>query len=72
MTNVLQAQNYLSTEEAAVSLGLTDGRIRQMLRSGELVGDKLGRRSWAIPSSEIDRLKRQRGGEAGENSTSGS
>jgi len=69
---VLQAQNYLSTEEAAVSLGLTDGRIRQMLRAGELLGKKLGRRSWAIPSSEIDRLKRQRTDESGGNSTSGS
>lgn len=61
MSNVLQAQKYLSTEETADALGLTDGRIRQMLRSGELIGEKLGRRSWAIPSSEIDRLKRLRG-----------
>jgi excisionase family DNA binding protein len=60
MSNVLQAQSYLSTEEAAEVLGLTDGRIRQMLRAGELIGVKLGRRSWAIPSSEIDRVKRRR------------
>ena len=60
MSDVLQAQKYLSTEEAAEALGLTDGRIRQMLRAEELIGEKLGRRSWAIPSSEIDRLKRQR------------
>ena len=57
---MLQAQTYLSTEETAKALGLTDGRIRQMLRAHELIGKKLGRRSWAIPSSEIDRLKQQR------------
>lgn len=69
---MLQAQKYLSTEEAAVALGLTDGRIRQMLRAGELIGEKLGRRSWAIPSSEIDRFKRQRVAESAAKSTSGS
>lgn len=60
MFNALQSQTYLSTEEAADLLGLTDGRIRQMLRAEEIVGEKIGRRSWAIPSSEIDRVKRQR------------
>ena len=57
---MLQAQNYLSSQEAADELGLTDGRIRQMLRAGELSGQKLGQRSWAIPAVEIERLKRKR------------
>lgn len=67
---MLQAQKYLSTEEAGEALGLTDGRIRQMLRAQELIGEKLGRRSWAIPSSEIDRLKRQRTHNPGPGATS--
>lgn len=59
----MQAQSYLSTPDAARELGLTEGRIRQMLRAGEIRGEKLGRRLWAIPSAEVDRLKRERGGD---------
>ena len=66
---MLQPQTYLSTEEAAVALGLTDGRIRQMLRADELAGEKLGRRSWAIPSSEVERFKRKRDKDLGPNNT---
>lgn len=69
---MLQAQTYLSTEETAKALGLTDGRIRQMLRAQELIGEKLGRRSWAIPSSEIERFKQQRDDKSGRNATSSS
>ena len=57
---MLQAETYFSTEEAAIELRLTDGRIRQMLRAGELRGQKLGRRLWAIPASEIERVRRER------------
>ena len=64
---MLQAQNYLSTEEAATALGLTDGRIRQLLRAEELTGKKLGKRSWAIPSSEVERYKRRRDKDLGGN-----
>ena len=69
MFNALQSQTYLSTEEAADLLGLTDVRIRQMLRAEEIGGEKIGRRSWAIPSSEIDRVKRQRANESGHKTT---
>ena len=60
MDTVLESQNYLSVQEVADSLGLTDGRIRQMLLAGELQGQKLGERVWAIPSTELDRVKRSR------------
>ena len=57
---MLQSQTYMSTQEAAGSLGVTDGRVRQMLIAGELAGQKLGQRSWAIPSAEVDRIKKRR------------
>ena len=60
MTEVLTSQNYLSSQEAGDELGLTDGRIRQMLLAGEIVGEKLGERVWAIPAKEVERVRRQR------------
>lgn len=51
---------YLSTEAAANALGLTTGRLRQMLIAGKLKGTKVGDRAWAIPVEEIRRLKRQK------------
>ena len=47
---------FFSVPEAAVAIGITDGRLRQMIRAQEvkahLVGD-----CWAIPTAEVDRLK---------------
>ena len=65
MFNATQSQTYLSTEEAADALGLTDGRIRQLLRAEELIGEKVGRQSWLISADEIARLKRQRSEKSG-------
>ena len=62
MATVLDShQTYYSAQEAAIALGVSDGRIRQMLLAGEIVGKKHGERMWAIPSSEIERLRRDRG-----------
>lgn len=44
----LPARPFLSVDEAARLLGCTTGRIRQMLRSGELKGEKLNERAWAV------------------------
>lgn len=46
---------YLTCPETAERLGLTDGRIRQLLLGGLLKGDKFGN-SWAIPQSEVERF----------------
>ena len=56
MSTALQVQNYMPTADAAAELGLTDGRIRQMLRAGEIVGAKLGT-IWAVPLAEVERIK---------------
>ena len=53
-------EDYLSTQQVAARLGLTDGRIRQMLLAGEIEARKLGQRVWAIPVSEVERLLRLR------------
>ncbi len=42
---------------AATLLGLSGGRVRQLLASGDLAGQKLHERAWAIPVTEIDRFK---------------
>ena len=41
-----------STQEAADRLGLTDGRIRQLLIAGQIKGIKMGR-DWRIPEKDM-------------------
>jgi excisionase family DNA binding protein len=53
---------YLSVEKAAAALSVTEGRVRQILRAGELHGEKLGRHAWAIPVAEIERYQAVRHG----------
>lgn len=48
---------YLSVTEAADELGLTVGRIRQMLLAGEMEGHKLGEKQWAIAVAEVQKHK---------------
>jgi len=49
---------FLSANEAADALGITDARIRQLCIAGDLHGKKLGEKNWAIPACEIDRYKK--------------
>lgn len=51
---------FLGVQDAADRLSLTTARIRQMLISGILHGKKISARAWVIPSSEVDRLDRER------------
>jgi excisionase family DNA binding protein len=46
---------FVSVSEAAEILGCTDGRIRQMLRAGEIEGIKLNERAWAIPKKAAEK-----------------
>jgi len=58
MSTVQSAEfDFFSVPEAADALGVTDGRIRQMLAAGELRGHKLGEKNWAIPKAEVDKQK---------------
>jgi excisionase family DNA binding protein len=60
MATVISSQSYRSTQEAATALELTDGRIRQLIRAKEILAERLGDRAWAIPSSEVDRVRKLR------------
>jgi excisionase family DNA binding protein len=49
-------EDFYSVDEAARILRLTPGRIRQMLRAGELEGlspDESGGRGWKIPMHAV-------------------
>jgi excisionase family DNA binding protein len=60
MSTMLQSDQILSTQEAAVFLGLTDGRVRQMILAGEVAAQRHGKHAWAIARAELERLKKSR------------
>jgi len=47
--------DYLSVPEVAAVLGVTDGRVLQLLDAHELLGHRLGQRYWAVARTEVDR-----------------
>jgi excisionase family DNA binding protein len=47
---------WVTTSEAARDLGLTVGRVRQLLESGQLPGRKMGR-DWVIRRADVNRFK---------------
>ena len=48
---------FISVSEAADIIGCTPGRVRQMLRSSDISGFKVGDWTWAIPRKEAERVK---------------
>lgn len=48
---------YVTVPEAAKLIGITPGRLCQMLRAGDAKGYKAGPRAWLMPKSEVRRLK---------------
>lgn len=50
---------YVSVPEAADMLGVTDGRVRQLLIAGDLEGHKLGEKNWAIPVVAVQGYERK-------------
>lgn len=51
----LPAKVFLSVEEAALALGITTSRVRQMLRGDELRGEKLNERAWAVYRESVEK-----------------
>jgi len=49
---------YMSVEEAARRIGITPGRVRQLLCAGEIRGQKLAK-VWAIPESQVEKFCQQ-------------
>ena len=49
-------ENLLSVSEAAERIGCTDGRVRQLLRAGLLLGKKLNGRAWGVFDESVTRF----------------
>jgi excisionase family DNA binding protein len=56
MLRGVEGEDFYTVEQAAKVLKLTEGRIRQMLRAGELEGippERSGERGWRIPMHAV-------------------
>lgn len=49
--------NFLTPTQAAIVIGCTDGRVRQLLRTGRLAGKKIGSRLWLISPDEVEKMR---------------
>ena len=65
----MQDRGFYTVEQAADTLDLRSGRIRQMLRGGDLEGSKEpGERGWRITRESVEKVRwrrptpRERGG----------
>ena len=50
---------YLTTGEAAEALGITDARVRQLVRAGELPAQRFGR-ALMIAASDLDTARQRK------------
>lgn len=56
---MLSQKQWISVRESAELLGISPGRIRQLLLQGRLEGaQKLTERSWAIPRATVLAFKK--------------
>ena len=56
--------DFVSVQTAAFMLGVSDGRIRQLVgthEGGELPAQKLNRKAWIIAKSELRKFARKHG-----------
>lgn len=50
--------NYLTVAEAAAVIGVTPGRVRQLVVADEIKGvERVGKRALLIPKREAERIK---------------
>jgi len=65
----MTTQDFLTVSQAADRIGITSGRLRQMLRANEIEGVKMGPRMWLLAVDEVDKLDKpqQRGRPRGNN-----
>ena len=55
--------DYLTVPQAAAIIGVTPGRVRQMLREGELIGEQVPAQEngrWLITPKEAARLAKKK------------
>lgn len=51
---------YYGVKDAADTIGITVGRVRQMIRWGEMTAIRISDRVWLISEKEVDRVKKNR------------
>lgn len=51
-------EKYVNVDDAAAMLGVTVGRIRQLLLAGTLAGEKINNRAWLVEKASIHRHMR--------------
>ena len=57
MSMLSEQLGFMSVHEAAEAIGISGAYVRQLLLKGEITGQKLGERTWAIPAAEVDRFR---------------
>lgn len=50
--------NLITVEKAAKALGVTTGRIRQMLRAEILEGQKINERAWIVDPDSLKKAEK--------------
>lgn len=55
--STMTVEQFVNAREAAAIIGCTDGRVRQLLLSGELEGVKANERAWLILRCEAERMR---------------
>ena len=50
--------NYLTAAQASELIGCTDGRVRQMLRDGLLIGLKVHERAWLVEKKSAEKMRK--------------
>lgn len=50
--------DYVLLKSAAKQIGITTGRIRQLIKAKEVHGKKFGGRDWWIPAQEVEEMKK--------------
>jgi excisionase family DNA binding protein len=53
MSTVLTRKEWFTVTEAAEVLGVSGGRIRQLLLAGRIDGQKLHPRSWVVSAASV-------------------
>ena len=67
MTPTPKAKKVFTVSEFSKELGVPQSSVRRWLKSGELMGTKMGKK-WLIPASEIERLVNPSGGRRSQSS----
>jgi hypothetical protein len=53
-------EGFMNVREAAQEIGVTPGRVRQMLVDGDIVGVQANPRAWMIHEDEVARVAKQK------------